>query len=147
MSDKQIYELTVNDLARSGVWFFPMDDSVEDELTVRPLAGKENSSDFQIIVSTDFFGASGTVYAGYLYWNSNAAVEYVQPVVLSEKGEAVSFWNGMIKPSWECSKFSKVVRADLPISYVSKALFGLPLIRGRLEGIYYLVEGQVCCCS
>lgn len=35
MSDKQVYELTIDDLDSCGVWFFPMGDTVEDELTVR----------------------------------------------------------------------------------------------------------------
>lgn len=64
MSDKQVYELTIDDLDRYSVWFFPMDDTVEDELTVRPLAEQETCSDFQIIVRADFFGERHSVYRG-----------------------------------------------------------------------------------
>jgi hypothetical protein len=49
-----VYELTLDDFRHFGAWFFPMDESVEDELTVRPLVDKEVCSDYPIIVSTIF---------------------------------------------------------------------------------------------
>ncbi|WP_411381634.1 hypothetical protein [Pseudomonas sp. MPB26] len=145
MSDKKIYELTIDDLDRYSVWFFPMDDTVEDELTVRPLAEQEACSDFQIVVRADFFGESGAVYRGYLYWDSNAAIEYLKPVVLSDKGDAVSFWSGIVTPAWESSEFADSIRSELPISYASEPVFGLPSICGKLDGLYYLSDDQVCC--
>lgn len=54
MSDKQVCELTIDDLGSYSVWFFPMGDTVENELTIRPLAEQETCSDFQIIVRADF---------------------------------------------------------------------------------------------
>jgi len=145
VSDKQVYELTIDDLDRYSVWFFPMDDTVEDELTVRPLVEQETCSDFQIVVRADFFGESGAVYRGYLYWDSNAAIEYLKPVVLSDKGDAVSFWSGIVTPVWESSEFAGSIRSELPISYASEPVFGLPSICGKLEGLYYLSDDQVCC--
>ena len=147
MSDKQVYELTIDDLADFGVWFFPMDDTVEDELTVRPLAEQETCSDFQIIVRANFFGVSGSVYSGYLYWGSDCLVEYLKPVILSQAGETISFWNGIVQPTWDSSEFSNLLRSDLPISYVSAPLLNLPSVRGRLEGLYYLAGDRVCCVS
>ncbi|WP_330210025.1 hypothetical protein [Pseudomonas sp. AM4(2022)] len=145
MSYKQVYELTIDDLDSYSIWFFPIDDTVEDELTVRPLAEQETCSDFQIIVRADFFGESGAVYRGYLYWDSNAAIEYVKPVVLSDKGDAVNFWSGIVTPAWESSEFAGLIRSELPISYASEPIFGLPSICGTLEGLYYLSDDQVCC--
>ena len=49
-----MYELTLDDFRHFGAWFFPMDESVEDELTVRPLVDKEVCSDYPIIVSAIF---------------------------------------------------------------------------------------------
>ncbi|TKK33442.1 hypothetical protein PspCFBP13528_06975 [Pseudomonas sp. CFBP13528] len=145
MSDKQAYELTREDLINFSAWFFPMDATVEDELTVRPLTEKEACTAFQVLVRTSFVGARGSVYLGFLYWNSIALVEYVKPVILSEGGEAISFWNGIIKPQWNGSEFSASLRADLPISYMSEPFVNLPSLRGKLEGLYYLAEDQVCC--
>ncbi|MBT0626195.1 hypothetical protein KIH32_20005 [Pseudomonas fluorescens] len=58
-----MYELTLDDFRHFGAWFFPMDESVEDELTVRPLADKEVCSDYPIIVSTIFFNDFFEKYA------------------------------------------------------------------------------------
>ena len=145
MSDKQVYELTIDDLDSYSVWFFPMDETVEDESTVRPLAEQETCSDFQIIVLTDFLGESGAVYRGYLYWDSNAVIEYVKPFILSDKGGTVNFWSGIVTPAWESSEFAGSIRSELPISSASEPVFGLPSICGKLEGLYYLSDDQVCC--
>lgn len=144
MSDKQVYELTIDDLALNGVWFFPMDDSVEDELTVRPLKERESCADAQIIVRARFDGNNGAKYLGYLYWDDNEGVEYLKPVVLLDDGSAVSFWSGMVKPSWEdYSEKAKELRSALPITYVSEPLFGLSEISGVLEGLGYLDNDTV----
>lgn len=144
MADKQVYELSVDDLASYGVWYFPMDESVEDELTVRPLAEKVVCADAQIIVRTKFVGVDGSSYLGYLYWDGSGAVEYLKPVVFLEDGSSVPFWNGMVKPSWDdYSERAQGVRAIFPISYVSEPLLDLSEISGRLEGLYYLDEDQI----
>ncbi|TBV08479.1 hypothetical protein [Phytopseudomonas dryadis] len=144
MTDKQVYELAIEDLIIYSVWFFPMDESVEDELTVRPLLEKEACADAQIIVRTGFVGADGSSYLGYLYWDGRGEVEYLKPVILLEDGSSITFWNGVIKPSWgDFSARAQELRAVFPISYVSEHLLGLPEISGELEGLYYLDEDQV----
>lgn len=144
MADKQVYELSIDDLASFGVWCFPMDETVEDELTVRPLLEKEVCTDAQIIVRTGFWGADGSSYLGYLYWDDSGNVEYLKPVILLQDGSSVSFWNGMVKPSWEgYSARAQELRKAFPLSYSSEPLFDLPQISGRLDGLYYLKEDQV----
>lgn len=139
MTDKQIYELTVDDLAFFGVWYFPMDESVEDELTVRPLLEEETCAGAQIVVRTSFIGVDGSSYLGYLYWDNSGIVEYLKPVILLEDGTYVTFWNGMVKPSWaDYSAKAQVLRGAVPFSYISEPLLGLPKISGKLEGLYYL---------
>lgn len=144
MTDKQVYELAIDDLARCGVWYFPMDESVEDELTVRPLLEKEVCADSQLIVRASFLGADNSRYLGYLYWDDSGRVEYLKPVILLEDGSSVTFWNGMVKPSWDdYSTRAQELRAVLPISYISEPLLELPEISGWLEGVYYLDEEKV----
>ncbi|WP_434578571.1 hypothetical protein J3P95_04190 [Pseudomonas sp. Z5-35] len=139
MTDKQIYELTIDDLADFGVWYFPMDESAEDQLTVRPLLDKETCTDAQIIVRASFVGKNGSSYLGYLYWDGGGEVEYLKPVILLEDGSFVTFWNGMIEPSWaDYSARAQELRSGLPFSYISESLLELPKISGRLEGLYYL---------
>lgn len=139
MTDKRIYELTIGDLASFGVWYFPMDESAEDELTARPLLDKETCTDAQIIVRASFVGKNGSSYLGYLYWDDGGEVEYLKPVILLEDGSFVTFWNGMIEPSWaDYSARAQELRSGLPFSYISESLLELPKISGRLEGLYYL---------
>lgn len=139
MVDKQIYDLTVDDVTECGVWYFPMDDSVEDELTVRPLRDEEFCSDAQIIVRANFSGRDGAKYLGYVYWDGCTEVEYLKPVILLGDGTAISFWSGLIKPSWDdCSVLAQRLREGVPIKYVSEAVLGLPSISGELDGLGYL---------
>ncbi|OLU22214.1 hypothetical protein BVH03_25385 [Pseudomonas sp. PA15(2017)] len=144
MADKQVYELAIDDLACFGVWYFPMDESVEDELTVRPLLEKEICADAQLIVRAGFLGADSSRYLGYLYWDGSGKVEYLKPVILLKDGSSVTFWNGMVKPSWgDYSARAQELRMVLPISYISESLLELPQISGGLEGLYYLDEDRI----
>ncbi|AQL36733.1 hypothetical protein [Pseudomonas syringae] len=144
MFDKQVYELKIEDLTQYEAWFFPMDDTAEDELTVRPLTRSEQSTDYQIIVRTTFSGKDGSQYLGYLYWDSSEQLEYLKPVILLEDGTAISFWDGMTEPSWEnYSEHAKKVRKSLPLSYKSEALSGMPEISGIIEGLGYLDNDKV----
>lgn len=139
MSDKQVYELTRGDLERCGAWFFPMDDSVEDELTVRQLEEFEPCSDLQMIVRTRFEGSNGARYVGYLYWDGSGDVGLLKPVLFLEDGSAVSFWSGLIEPSWEeYPEEVQSLRQAFPITFISESILGLAEISGVLEGLYYL---------
>ncbi|MEE4624308.1 hypothetical protein V2K77_10805 [Pseudomonas alliivorans] len=144
MREKQVYDLTLGDLAYSGIWVFPMDDSVEDELTVRPLSETESSVDSQIIVRAHFTGRDGSHYLGYLYWDGDESVEYLKPVILLDDSTAVSFWNGIMKPSWdEYPEQAKAVRSALPLTYTSEAFSKLPAIAGTLTGLAYLDDEKI----
>ncbi|AIN58795.1 hypothetical protein [Pseudomonas soli] len=146
MPDKQIYDLNADDFESHGVWFFPIDDTVEDELTARPLQAEETCSDAQVVVRTVFAGADGTEYKGYLYWDDCKAMEYLKPVVFLSDGSAVSFWSGLIKPAWsDYSPAAGVLRSVLPVAFTSDSLLGLPSISGLLEGLYYLDEDTIAC--
>lgn len=144
MVDKQVYELSLGDLESCGVWYFPMDESVKDEQTVRPLLEKETCTDFQIIVRTRFVASDGFSYLGYLYWDGGREVGFLQPVIILEDGSLFTFWNGMSKPSWaDFSTKAQALRRGFPFSYTSESLLELPEISGRLEGLYYLDGDQV----
>ena len=55
MIKKEIYELTRDALKQYPIWYFPMDDTVDDELTIRPLEGDCQTNDYQVIARTVFF--------------------------------------------------------------------------------------------
>ncbi len=140
--DKQLYDLEPKDLDENLVWVFPMDDSVEDEETVRPVKDKEQLEDLQVIVKTIFEDQMGKKYYGYIYWGEPQNVEYLKPVMFfDESGESgIAFWNGMIEP--ESSDFDHadgILSSDsFPIRFESEDAFGLYPIKGELKGIYYI---------
>jgi len=140
MKYKQIYELTKKDLQENPVWYFPMDESVEDEVSAIPAETAEDiGNDLQIIVRTTFTTASDKKFIGYIYWNQTGAVEHLQPVILTDNG-AITFWNGIIPPDDE---YLEEVRTELgiptfPTVFESEKIFNLSRIMGELEGIGYI---------
>ena len=98
MKDKQIYELNEEDLLASPVWYFPMDGSVEDELTIRPRKKhSDDDDDKQCIVKTIFTTRSAKKYVGYIYWGYPTSIENLKPVMFVGD-DCVTFWNGMMQP-------------------------------------------------
>lgn len=145
MCDKQVYELTVQDIEEHGVWYFPMDETVKDELTVRPVRSREPiDADFQIIVRARFKTKDGASYVGYVYWSYSSSVENLQPVMFVRIDECISFWSGIIEPTWaDYSSELQVVRSALPVSFSSEVIFDLEAISGTLEGLYSFKNGRV----
>ncbi len=140
--DKQLYDIELNDLDDNPVWIFPMDDSVEDEETVRPVTDKAQLEDIQVIVKTIFEDQTGLKYSGYIYWGEPKKVEYLKPVMFfDESGESgIAFWNGMIEKENSDFDHAKDILSSesLPIRFESVEAFGLYPIKDELEGIYYI---------
>lgn len=138
MSDKQVYDLVKEDLERSPVWYFPMDSSVEDELTARPLLSAECGTDFQVIVRTSFYASNGAVCLGYIYWSEFQGIDTLQPVMFLDDC-AVSFWYGMSMPNWDdYPESARSLKGVMPIRFLSDAVCGLSSIEGVLNGLYYV---------
>lgn len=139
MCDRQVYDLTAQDIEEYGVWYFPMDETVENELTVRPVRSREIIDiGFQIIVRAWFETRDGARYIGYIYWNNSSAIGHLQPVMFVRTDECISFWSGMFEPNWaNYSSELKVIRSNLPVLFLSEVIFELASISGVLEGLYY----------
>lgn len=144
MRDKQIWELTASDLHDVGVWCFPMDESVEDECTVRPCVEEVGLA---MIVRAEFCDADGTRFLGYVHWSLVEHIGHRQPTLFLKDGTSISFWGGIVKPSWdEASDEAK--RISFPITFMSEPLLGLTPMVGFLEGMYYLDSNdQISCLS
>lgn len=132
-------------MEENPVWIFPMDDTVEDEETVRPVTEMAQLEDLQAIVKTIFEDQKGRKFHGYIYWGEPPNVEYLKPVMFfDENGESgIAFWNGMIEP--ENTVFDQargiLSKASFPIKFESQDAFGLSPIKGELKGVYY-VDGD-----
>ncbi|QVW24794.1 hypothetical protein KJF94_04205 [Pseudomonas hormoni] len=116
-----------------------MDDTVRNELTVRPVSSREViEADFQIIVRTVFEGQDGSRYVGYVYWRASDHLGDLQPVVFVGAAGCVTFWSGMLEPAWSAYPLEmQALRLVLPVSFTSEVLFEMASISGVLEGLYY----------
>ncbi|MGI2184073.1 hypothetical protein ACRN9F_17810 [Shewanella oncorhynchi] len=148
MADKQIYDLTEADLLDCPVWFFPMDETVEDELTVRPGFKREDYYyDRQCIVRTRFETNSGESCVGYIYWGEPKVVENLKPTMFL-RGECITFWYGMMAPSFD--DYSSVMNSPnkvFPIKFKSDEIDGLASIVGDLDGLYFIDDSGVVQCK
>lgn len=143
MSEKQIYDLGPKDLLQHPVWYFPMDDSVEDELSVKPCSADDLSADYQVIVRTIFIDSEGQENLGYIYWNNPDNIEDLKPVLFLNDWDCITFWNGMIKPSWsDYDAELHAIKGRFPITFRSDAFDSFPSISGILNGLYFLGDGD-----
>lgn len=141
IEDKQIYDLTEVDLSYCPIWFFPMDDTVEDELTVRPGNDlSELSKEYQCIVKTMFETSAGDKYVGYIYWGEPEVLEYLKPTMFVPGG-CVTFWYGMELPSIDNTGLDGFcISQAFPIRFSSGDVSDFKSISGVLEGFYYIDE-------
>lgn len=141
---KQVYDLTPADIQERAIWVFPMDDSVEDEASVRPVAPGEIVPDGLLkIVRTVFRDQLGRLFPGYVYVSSGDEVVETRPVAWAG-GVCVTFWNGMIEPAPGYLGRIRSVGLRWPIEFETDAS-GVPPKRGTLDGIYYLEGDRVRC--
>ena len=140
MMYKQVYELTLDDLMNFPIWYFPMDETVEDELSVRPLQSIDLAGTCpQIIIRTIFFDAFGSRYFGYIYWGVDSRVEQCQPVLYLSNDKGFAFWFGSIDPDDEdLNKDLRGISNLFPISFESEEVMGFSKLSGKLEGVYYM---------
>jgi hypothetical protein len=101
---KQVYELTLHDLATFPVWEFRLDEEGEegrDESTVRPYAasGPLDSADRMFVVRAVFTLADGSRMQGYFTppRGEDASLGTLQPTIVTERGQ-VRFWCGIAAP-------------------------------------------------
>jgi len=141
---KQIYDLSPRDLEQHPVWIFPMDESVEDEASVRPVnAGEIVPSGLQRIVRCRFSDSAGRPLIGYVYPGAGDDVEAARPVAWC--GDlCITFWNGMIEPDAEDVQLVKDLGLQWPINFLTE-IAGEASQSGVLRGLYYLAGDEVCC--
>ena len=140
--DKNINDITPNDLMEHQAWYFPMDDSVESEEIVRQMPNDRGPDDCRFILRTDFIDQSSRIFLGYLYWGKPALIEYLQPVLFlaPDGNKGLAFWNGMRPP--KLSDFEQargtLDAKSFPITYRTVRWPQTDVLEGVLEGIYFL---------
>jgi len=150
---KQVYELTLDDLAKFPVWEFRLDEKDEkgqDESTVRPYAasGPLDPADRMFVVRAVFTLADGATMQGYLTppARGDASLGTLQPIIVTDRGQ-VRFWCGTAAPdskrlarSYEL--LGKEAGRVFPVQFESEvALVGGP-VRGSVPGFLVLEDFQ-----
>jgi hypothetical protein len=141
---KQVYDLAAADIENDAVWVFPMDESVQDEASVRPVRRGEIVPDgVQRIVRAVFRDKSGRVLPGYIYPGCGSGVEDARPVAWCNE-LCITFWNGMIEPAPSYLERIRDAGLQWPLTYATDA-DEVQRQEGNLEGVYYWDRDTVRC--
>jgi hypothetical protein len=148
---KQVYELTLKDLARFPVWAFALDEEGEegqDEATVRPVECHEvAASEGGAIVRARFELADGTQMQGYLTppAQGDTSLGAVQPIIIAGGGQVI-FWCGVLAPDAEriSNNYKRLGKHSatevFPISFGSDYPVKGGPIRGAIPGFLVLED-------
>jgi hypothetical protein len=101
---KQVYELTLEDLNKSPIWEFSLDQdgsAGQDDATVRPFVptGPLDPTDRMFVVRAIFTLADGSRMQGYFTppVRGRDTIGALQPIIVTERGQ-VRFWCGTAAP-------------------------------------------------
>src|SRR4051812_16904883 len=146
---KQVYELTLEDLAKYPVWEFALDEEDvegQDEATVRPhsISGALNPSQGVFVVAACFTLADGSTMRGYITppADDEAGLDTVQPQIVTECGQ-VGFWCGAMEPDAATRQgfyntLGKQSDAVFPVGYESSVRLTSGPVSGTIPGFIFL---------
>jgi hypothetical protein len=147
---KQVYELTLEDLDRSCIWEFALDEEGEegqDEATVRPYEshGPLDPSDGMFVVRARFELADGTHAVGFLTppVQGDTGLGTLQPAVVVDQGQ-VSFWCGMLspEPAHVAASYARLGKSSasevFPLRFASDVELAGGPVTGELPGFVVL---------
>ena len=152
---KQVYDLTIEDLERTPVWEFALDEEGlegQDEATVRPYEsrGPLDMPDGMFVVRARFHFPDGTTASGFLtppgLETEASDLGIIQPVVVTPLGQ-VSFWHGVVTPkpqdiSDSYSRLGKSSREQVfPVRFESDVSLENP-VGGSIPGFLVLEDWQ-----
>jgi hypothetical protein len=129
---KQVWDISLDDLKKHPVWYFPMiEEGGFDEATVMPADSKIVSNpNVQVLVLSDFVDSKNEKYQGYIYLGQSN-IETSQPCMFIND-EAVTFWFGIIKPD-----MNKLKILSFPIIATSRNVYGLETIAVEINSYGY----------
>lgn len=148
---KQVYELTLDDLAKYPVWTYASGEERaegQDEATVKPVkvTGEVDPSLGTCIVRATFTLADETRMTGLVSppYSDNEDLGEIQPVIVTERGQ-VAFWCGAYTPSKSqikesYSKLGRKAREAFPIHVVSDLDSTSGPIHALIPGFMVLVD-------
>jgi hypothetical protein len=145
---KSIFELTPEDMRGDELWVMPMDETVDDDMSVRAAGNQVVPDGLMALFRCSFVDARGRDFVGYAFRDQQVNVEVIRPVVWVG-GVAFNFWNGIVTPSAEyMAEVAEAFPPDCwPIRLTSNSRH-VDVMTYALRGIYY-IEGDydiMCVC-
>jgi hypothetical protein len=153
---KQVFDLTLADLADSPAWEFAQDEDHlpnQDEATVRPFSteGLAVPDGGMFVVRTTFTLEDTSQQKGYVYYTPRipsdigpnyGELAHLQPNIVTAKGQ-VMFWLGRFQPTGEVlrdfyEKLGKGAPSVFPISFSTDVPLETGPINGTIRGFSYL---------
>ena len=135
MKHKRLTDLNLSDLTKFKVWETWTDTGIE---YVRPSTKKEvfEESNIVYIVLTEFTAQNGKKYLGFCSPQDTSALDYIQPIIISENGQ-VEFWknSGWTKDDKKVALTKLgITNKDLfPIHYRTKIKSNNEFYNGTIE--------------
>lgn len=151
---KQVYELTADDLVTSPIWKFALDEEGEegqDEATVRPYktVGPLDPSNGMYVIRAAFTLADGSKMSGYLTppVQGDESLGTLQPVIVTG-GKQVALWFGIVAPNRE--QLAQIYQAldknparVFPLRFASEVPLVDGPISGTVPGFLYYEDDQL----
>lgn len=134
---KQIWDITKEDIENHPVWVFPMSEDVcSDEATVVPACEDDlNGLNSQVVVQCEAIDSKGTKYIGFMYWAKPVCIEHCQPTIWDGEN-SIGFWFGVQKPD-----ISDLPKINFPLLVSTRKVGELDSIELEVVGYGY-VDGE-----
>jgi len=102
-SNKQIYDLRLEDLRKCAVWRIVLDvegEDRQDECTVQPCPSlsRVDAAEGLFFVHAEFTAEDGTRFEGYCTPHETYSIGFIRPTIVTDRGQ-VGFWWGIAKPT------------------------------------------------
>jgi hypothetical protein len=148
---KQVYELTLQDLATFPVWEFRLDEEGEegrDESTVRPyaIAGPLECGEPMFVVRAVFTLADGSRMQGYFTppRGQDGTLGTLPPIIVTERGQ-VRFWCGTAAPgvkrlAQNYAYLGKQAKQVFPVRFESDVELAGGPVRNTVPGFVVLED-------
>jgi hypothetical protein len=144
---KQVYDLRSSDLERFPIWEHALAEEGEtgqDEATVKPRPDLEeaDSGEAMFIVRAEFVAHDGTRNDGYVYPGFDFDLSYMQPTIVTDKGQ-VNFWYGGFPPKPgaienDCKVLGKTPEQPFPVSFRAVVKHGGAKLEGEVSAFLHL---------
>jgi hypothetical protein len=141
---KPLQELSPDDLTRHPVWLYLCGEDGRESIAASRKAQISESSPETYVVLTTFELADGSVLTGYSTPQDDSGLDYIQPVIVTEKGHLPLFYEKappVREPEFICRSLAKSFDQIFPLRYRAKIPVDGRFVEGVVEKVEVFGEG------